>query len=591
MSATPPSVPLDHGRAAYLHGAWGDAYTSLSKADRVSPLGAEDLWRLATAALLIGREEEFSDALDRAHRAHLDSGDTARAARCAFWIGFRLAGKGDVAQATGWFARARRLLEREDAECVEHGYLLLPVVHQHLAARDHGAACAAAVRAAAIAERFGDPELHALAVHFHGRSLVEQAQLQDGLALLDEAMLAVTRGELSPQVTGLIYCSMIGACRRIHALGRAREWTAALKAWCDGQPDLVTYTGQCLVYRAEIMQLRGAWDAAIEEARRACERSEHAADRQSLAHAYYQQGEVHRLLGDFAEAEDAYHNASRHGREPQPGYALLRLAQGNVGAALAAIRRVLTETTDVLSRTRLLPAYVDIALAAGRIDEARSACRDLDEAAAGCDAGVRDTFVAQACGCVELAGGDPAAALVPLRRALRGWQDLDAPYEAARVQVSIALACRALDDHDAAALELDAARAVFQGLRAAPDLAHLDAIRDDAPGPLSRQATDADGQGTPPRTGPTARPPSGGRSPAGRSDLTAREREVLSLIATGRTNRSIATELFISEKTVARHVSNIFAKLGVSSRAAATAYAYEHGLASAAAHPPRPPSA
>jgi DNA-binding CsgD family transcriptional regulator len=542
---------LERGRASYAQSAWAAAYASLEAADRVHPLEAEDLWRLATAALLIGRADDFSTTLDRAHRAHLDKGDTACAARCAFWIGFQLAGKGDIAQATGWFARARRLLERQEGECVEHGYLLLPLVHQHFATGNHEAACAAAVEAARIADRFDDPELHALAVHFQGRALVEQARLAEGLALLDESMVAVTTGELSPPVTGLIYCSMIGACRRIHALGRAREWTAALKHWCDQQPDMVSYTGQCLVYRAEILQLRGAWDEAIEEARRACERSSRAADRQALAHAHYQEGEVHRLVGDFAAAEEAYRNASRWGREPQPGYALLRLAQGNVEAALAAIRRVLGETKDPLQRTRLLPAYVEISLAAGAVDEARRACRDLDAAAAGCDPSVHGTIVAQACGAVDLAAGDAAAALVPLRRALNGWQELEAPYEAARVRVLLALACRALGDDDAAALELDAARAAFEQLGAAPDLERIHSLR----------------------------PPAGSaRSSHARHGLTGRELEVLSLVATGRTNRAIAAELFISEKTVARHVSNIFAKLAVPSRAAATAWAYEHNL-------------
>lgn len=579
MSATPASDPLDHGRAAYRRAAWGEAYACLSAADEEHGLTAEDLWRLGTAALLIGREAEFSHALDRAHRAHLEAGDAGRAARCAFWIGFRLANHGDIAQATGWFARARRLLEQLGEERVEHGYLLLPRIHHHLAAGEHAAACAAAVEATAIADRFGDADLQALAVHFHGRVLLEQAHLQDGLALLDEAMIAVTRGDLSPPVTGLIYCSMIGACRRIHAVGRAHEWTAALKTWCDGQPDLVSYTGQCLVYRAEIMQLRGAWESALEESRRACERSERAADRQSAGLAHYQQGEVHRLLGNYAAAEDAYRQAMRSGREPQPGYALLRLAQGNADAALATIRRVLTETTDRLNRTRLLPAYVEIALSAGEIEEARTACGDLEDAAAGCDASVRDTLVAHARGRVALAEGDAAAALVALRRALHGWQELSAPYEAARVQVSLALACRALGDDDAAALELDAARAVFDQLGAVPDLQRLDRIRADVAGPRHH-----------PSDGLTAdrQPDHGNAGPARQSDhgLTPRELEVLALIATGRTNRSIATGLFISEKTVARHVSNIFAKLDVTSRAAATAYAYENDLVRPGSSPP-----
>ncbi|MGH7445949.1 MAG: response regulator transcription factor, partial [Longimicrobiales bacterium] len=232
------------------------------------------------------------------------------------------------------------------------------------------------------------------------------------------------------------------------------------------------------------------------------------------------------------------------------------LAQGSVEAALAAIRRVLGETKDMLHRTRLLPACVEIALAAGEVEEARRACRDLDAAAAGCDPDVHGTIVAQACGAVDLAAGDAAAALVPLRRALHGWQQLGALHEAACVRVLLARACRALGDDDAAALELDAARTAFEQLGAAPDLARIASLRShgSAAARAGAAATDV------------------------RRGLTARELEVLSLVATGRTNRAIAADLFISEKTVARHVSNIFAKLAVASRAAATAYAYEHGL-------------
>ena len=550
-------VNLERGRSAYAQSAWQDAYSAFAAADREHPLDAEDLWRLSTAALLIGREEEFSSLLDRAHRAYLESGAVTRAARCAFWIGFRMASTGDVGQATGWFARAGRLLEREPGDCVERGYLLLPLLHRNMAIGDYEAACAVAGDAARIGERFDEIELHTLAVHFHGRALLEQARVADGLTLLDEAMIPVAGGDLSPHVTGLIYCSMIGACRRIHAFGRAHEWTSALKEWCERQPQMLTFTPQCLVYRAEIMQLRGAWQEAIAEARRAADRSAQAADRQSLANAHYQQGEVHRLLGDFAAAEDAYRNASRLGREPQPGFALLRLAQGQVDAALAAIRRVLGETKDVLHRANLLPAHVEIALAAGEVDEARRACTELRAAAAGCDTSVADTIVAQACGAVELAEGNAAAALVPLRQALHGWQDLAAPYQVARVRVMLAAACHSLGDDDAAAMDLDAARASFQQLGALPDLHHLE-------------------------------PPSA--TSQSRHGLTAREVEVLSFVATGRTNRAIADALFISEKTVARHVSNIFMKLGVSSRAAATAYAYEHGLARSGGAAPDPAS-
>ncbi|HSK18488.1 MAG TPA: response regulator transcription factor [Longimicrobiales bacterium] len=557
-----PATSLARARAAYVRRNWADAFSAFSAADDDTPLAAEDLFRLGTAALLIGREQDFTMSLDRAHRAHLEAGDAARAARCAFWIGFRQASEGDIGQATGWFARARRLLEREPGEHVEHGYLLLPLLHQHMATGDFEAAQRAAAEAVRIAAAFGDAELHALAVHFQGRALLEQARLQEGLALLDESMVAVATGELSPPVTGLIYCSMIGACRRIHALGRAREWTAALQDWCDRQPTMVSYTGQCLAYRAEIMQLRGTWDEAMAEAKRACERGEQASDRAAVAQAHYQQGEVHRLRGNFVAAEESYRDASRWGREPQPGYALLRLAQGNVEAARAGIRRVLAETQDTLHRARLLPACVEICLAAGDIEDAALACRDLETAAAGCDASIHRTVVAHACGAVELARGDASAALVRLRRALNGWQEMDAMWHAAHVRVLIARACRALGDVDAGDLELDAAAAAFTHLGAAPDIERVDRLRRTDVETVQDRAAK--------RHASTAR--------AARHGLTPRELEVLALVATGRTNRAIADALVISEKTVARHVSNIFGKLSVTSRAAATAWAYEHGL-------------
>ncbi|HSJ32464.1 MAG TPA: LuxR C-terminal-related transcriptional regulator [Longimicrobiales bacterium] len=557
-----PMPLLDRARAAYEGRSWADAFSGFSAADSQNPLDAEDLIRLATAALLIGRAQDFTSSLDRAHRAHLEAGNAARAARCAFWIGFRQASEGDIGQATGWFARARRLLEREPDECVEHGYLLLPLVHQHMATRDYDAARQAAAEAVRIAGTYGDPELHALAVHFQGRALLEQARLDEGLALLDESMVTVATGDLSPQVTGLIYCSMIGACRRIHALGRAHEWTVALQAWCDQQPTMISYTGQCLAYRAEIMQLRGAWDEALAEAQRAVERGEQASDRAAVAQAHYQQGEVHRLRGDFAAAEESYRNASRWGREPQPGYALLRLAQGNVEAARAGIRRVLAETHDKLHRARMLPACVEISLSAGEVEDAARACRELEEAASGCDASIHRTVVAHACGAFELARGNTAEALVRLRGALSGWQELHAVWQVARVRVLLALACRAMGDVDAAGLELDAAVAAFSRLGAAPDIDRIERLRLTPSEPVAAPA------------GKERAVAAGGP----RHGLTPRELEVLALVATGRTNRAIADELVISEKTVARHVSNIFAKLPVTSRAGATAWAYEHDL-------------
>lgn len=535
---------VKQGRESYRRRAWADAYQLLSVADRATALGAEDLELLATSAYLIGRDDEFLRVLERAHHAHLDMDDSRRAARCAFWVGLNLLFRGEEGRGAGWLARAHRLLE--DRGCVEGGYLLLPVSEQKLGAGDYEAAYAAASEAVAIGERFGDPDLIACARHLQGRALLQQGQLQRGLALLDEAMVSVIAGELSPIVTGLIYCSVIEACQQAYALGRAREWTDALAQWCERQPDMVAFTTTCLVRRAEIMQLRGAWPDAIQEAQRACIRSQ-GLDRKPPVAAFYQQAEVHRLRGEFAAAEEAYRHASEGGWEPQPGLALLRLAQGRPDAAEAAMRRILSVTARPLDRARLLPAHTEIMVAVGDLQEARAACRELEAIAEKFDAEVLRAMAAHARGAVELAEGDAHAALGSLRDALQVWQQVDAPYVAARVRLLMGLACRVLGDDDGCGLELEAARAAFERLGAAPDLARLHTLTG---GPAS------------------------GRS----HGLTPRELEVLRLVAAGKTNRTIAAELSISEKTVARHVSNIFTKLGLSTRAAATAYAYEHDL-------------
>ena len=357
-------------------------------------------------------------------------------------------------------------------------------------------------------------------------------------------MVAVTTGELSPIPTGLVYCGVILACQEVYELSRAREWTAALTRWCADQPDLVAFTGRCLVHRAEIMQLDGAWPDALEEARKASARF--ALQRNPAAGvASYRQAEVLRLQGDFAAAEEAYRDASRNGWEPQPGLAQLRLAQGNLEAAVAAIRRATNETTAPLKRGALLPAHVEIDLAVGDVEEARAACRELEDLADTFDSAMLSALAAHSRGAVQLGEGDARAALVSLRRAARLWQELDAPYETARARALIGSACRALGDDDAADLELEAARGSFRELGAAPDLAHLD----------SQTVSTLDSHG-----------------------LTPRELEVLRLVAAGKSNREIAAELVISEHTVARHVQNIFAKLRVSSRTAAGAFAFEHDL-------------
>jgi DNA-binding CsgD family transcriptional regulator len=537
---------LEQGREAYERHAWVRAYESLTAADGSQPLRADDLERLATSAYMTGHERDYLALLERAYRDHLDAGRTRPALRCAFWISANLARRGDVGSAGGWLGRARRLLDQEGDECAEHGYLLLATVFEQEARGEWDAAVATAAEVVAIGERFGDADLFALAAHERGHVLILRGRLAEGLALLDETMIAVIAGDLSPIVAGIVYCGVILACQDAHEVRRAREWTAMLTQWCDEQPEMVAFTGRCRIHRAEILQLHGAWHDALAEARRAAERALAAENEGAAGEACYRQGEVHRLLGNLRAAEDAYKEASRRGREPQPGLALVRLAQGNAAAAEAAIRRVAQEVTEPGMRVRFLPAYVEIMLVGGDVEAAREACRELERIAGGHESGALGAMAAQARGATELAGGDPWAVLAALRRAGQLWQELGAPYDRARVQMLVGLACRALGDADTATLELDTARAAFAALSAAADLARLDALA-----------------GTP---------------PGDRFELTARELEVLRLVAGGNSNREIATALVISPHTVARHLQNIYAKLRVSSRTAASAFAFEHRL-------------
>jgi DNA-binding CsgD family transcriptional regulator len=530
----PATADLDRARALCREGAWQAAYDALCGATDV-----EELSLLSTCCYMLGRDEEYAATLERTHQLQLDAGDSLGAARTTFWLVMHLFLDGQIGQATGWLARGERLVG--DTDCVERGYLLMPQAFRRRAGGDVEGGAALAAQAAAIGLRFADRELFGLATHAQGHFLVRAGRVAEGLELLDEAMVAVTAGELGPIASGVVYCGVIMGCQAAFEPRRAAEWTAALARWCERQPDMVAFTGRCHVHRAEIMQLKGEWSAALEEAECAARRAQTTNHREALGEAAYVQGEVHRLRGAFGAAEEAYRKASGHGREPYPGLALLRLEQGRVDAALTAIRRVLGATTMVVDRVRLLPAYAELLLAAGDVDGARAACEELAQIAASYEVGVLGAVVAQTRGMVALAAGDPSGALVALRDAWRVWDEVQAPYEAARVRALLGAACRALGDEDAAALELDAARRAFVELGAARDLSRLDG--DDAS-----------------------------------HGLTARELEVLRLITAGHTNKAIAAALVLSERTVDRHVSNIFAKLAVSSRAAATAYAYEHQL-------------
>lgn len=539
---------LERAGAAYSQMAWGAAFALLTEADEETPLGAADLERAARAAQLIGRLPDADRLWQRAVHEFEQAEDHERAAQCAHWLGMSFMQRGDMAQAGGWHTRALRLLGDGTAESAAAGHLLIPVALQALFSGDAAGARPTFVKVLDIGRRFGDADLTALGRLGLGQSLLRLGESVEGVALLDDAMVSVTSGEVSPLVAGIVYCSVIEVCHSLFDLRRAREWTNALSRWCEAQPDLVPFRGQCLTHRAEIMRLHGAWADAFAEVQRACDRLLEPPPQRAIAEALYQKAELHRLRGEFADAENDYRSTSEWGREPQPGLAQLRLAQGQPAAADAAIRRVMAEIHDPLERPRLLVAYVEIMLAVDDVAAARHAAVELAEIAADLRSGFLDAASAYAAGAVALADGDAHTAIQSLRRAWTLCCELDTPYDAARARALIGRACRELGDDDTATMELDMARRAFAQLGATPDLARLDET-----------------------TAPGQRPMAGG--------LTGREVEVLELIAAGKTNRQIAEVLFISEKTVARHVSNIFTKVSVSSRAAATAYAYQHGLA------------
>jgi DNA-binding NarL/FixJ family response regulator len=538
---------LDRARASFERHAWADAHARLSAADRDGTLAPDDLERLAIAAHLVGRDAECAEVWTRAHHAFLARGSAPDAARCAFWLGFSSLLQGESAKSGGWLARGQRLLDEGRHDCVERGYLLVLQALRRMWEGDNSTLQATFDQAARLGERFGDAQLMAFGRVGVGEALIRAGRAAEGVALFDEVMVAVTTGEVSPVGVGIIYCAVIGECQEIFDLRRAKEWTNALGQWSATQPDLVPYRGQCLVHRAEIMQLQGAWADAMREARQACERLSQTVGRPWVGGALYLQGELHRLRGEFGRAEEAYREASQSGRDAQPGLAQLRLAQGKTEAAAAAIRRLMDEAGDEAARSRLLAAYVEIMLAAGDMPAARAGADELARIAERLEAPLLRALAAHAAGATLLAEGDGRAALAALRKAWAAWQEIEAPYEAARVRVLIALACRALGDDDTAEIELDAARWVFRQLGAAPDVARVEALS---------------------RAGAVAAP--GG--------LTAREVEVLRLVAEGRTNREIAKALVLSDHTVRRHLQNIFNKIGVSSRAAATAFAFQRDL-------------
>jgi len=531
---------LGQARDLHAQSRWADACEQFAAADRSKPLHADDLERYAEAAQILGRGDEAIQLLRRAFNSRIAAGERDRAITSAFWLFQALIVNAEFSRASGWAAQVRRSVPD-----VNHGWLLFTQAYFLIASAEFDQAAQLLARAAEDGSRRGETDLLAFATTVWGRALIKAGRLPEGLSRLDEAMVPVAELKTSPRATSMLYCSAIATCHEAREFGRAREWTHALGAWLDSLPRLGgAYFGNCRIYRAYLMCLRGSWQEALEEVAFVCDDLSGDYGQLVAGHAHYRLAEIHRLLGN-PEAEAGYRRAAELGGPTQPGLSLLRLTQGEVDKAVLGIRRALAETPAQLDRLDLLTAAVTIMLAAGDIDSARQATAELAGIAAVYPTAGVQAELAAARGAVALSEGDPAAALPLLRSASRAWREIDVPHAVATVSVLLGLACRAVGDKDAAQLELESARSTFIRLGARPDLQRAEELLRPAevPGPLS-----------------------------------AREIEVLRLVAAGKTNHAIATELFVSERTVHRHVSNIFDKLGVRSRAAAASYAIQHHL-------------
>lgn len=535
---------VESARSSFVARAWRDAAAAFALADGKATLTRDDRECWAAAAGLSGDDAQMIAQYERLYR-ELHGIDDERAARAAFWAGFRLLALGETARGGGWLARAERLVGALGGDVAVAGYLQLPLVAQKLREHAFDEAFASAERAVMCGERHREADLIALARQMQGRIRLRQARIAEGLALLDEAMLSVTCGELSPGVTGVVYCAAIAGCRAVYAFDRAREWTRALSDWCQAQPQLAPFRGACAVFRAELLELGGAWDDAIAELG-ATSDYQLRVEAASVAEARYREGEIHRLRGDLTRAETAYRAAIELGGDPQPGYALLVAGRGDVEAGLASLRRALAAQREPLARARLLPAMVSLALEARSQAEARSASAELRAVAALSASPVLGALSDEAEALLALADDAPASALPKLRATLEIWQRLDAPYYVAKAREQIARAYRALGDEAGALLEHQAARTSFAR--------------------LGIGATGAEAVSEAPH------------------GLSARELEVLRLVAQGKSNKEIAGSLMLSVKTVDRHLSNLFDKLGVGSRAAATAFAFKNGLMGNSTH-------
>lgn len=541
-----PLEAIQAAREAYKRSDWADATRLFLSADAESSLAVDDLEALVWAAGISAQDRVMIAGLERLYAYHSANENHEQCARAAFWCGLRNMLIGEVGLGSGWLQRAARHAEQTPRDCVQRGYLFLPQVFMHRGKGEYEAAIEFADKAITIGENGEEPDLIAMAGSLKGGILFRLGRIVEGYVPIDEAMLLANSQRLSPVVCGIVYCEIVASCCRVLEMVRAREWTAILTDWCRRNPQAKAFNGVCRVHRAEVLQLEGNWSEAFAEAENAEDGLKGTTEHTAMANAAYRRGEILRLRGEFDRSEAEYCRAAEIGVDPQPGLALLRLAQGRREEAKAGIRRALETAPDMPRKAALLPAAIEISITCGDLDAADRLCQEMSSIAEHFGTEILVRVADQGRGMLALERGRFSEAVTALNRARRYWSEFGAPYLVARLRVDIARGCAELGDMESVRTELDAAEKIFSDLGAVPDLARIDALR-------KRSTSTAYG------------------------NLTGRERQVLALIADGGTNREIAKELRLSPKTVNRHVENILAKLGASSRAAAVAKALNSG--------------
>jgi DNA-binding CsgD family transcriptional regulator len=508
---------------------------------------ADGLDELGTAAWFLGRMAECERAWTAAYDAYATAGETDAAIRCAFWVGYMLGEGGAAVKAHAWMSRVMELCRRRSEEGATEAAATAALCQAQEAWGAGRVADAVEIgeRARTLAHEAGAADIEVFATMGLARALVRAGSFERGFALMDELMLSIADGGVGERVAGPAYCAVIASCLDRWDIGRASAWTHDLNEWCDAQHGLQIFRGECSIHRATVLGIAGEWTEAARVLADVTTRERRPA---TLDNALYDLSELNRRAGRTQAADEGFRQAASLGREVQPGLGRLRRDTGRLASARAGIARALSAAPTPGRRADLLAAQVEVEADGGDLEVAADADRELRDLAEAIGTTYLTALADRTSGTVLLAQRRPELAQPVLRRAWSGWRDLEDPYDGALTRVLLARTARALGDEEAAQLEFDAARTTLAGLGALADLARLERLAASVP------------------------------AAAAAAGLSRRELEVLRLIATGSSNRDIAARLFLSERTVARHVSNILAKLRLSSRSAATAYAFEHGL-------------